>query len=98
MQALGFKQILTHRLTPQQIQLVKLLQVPAIDIKARIERELSENPALEQTQEAPEEKSEELSPTSEAAADLGEEEPIWGYRQYDSNADRMRREATIPVI
>lgn len=97
MQALGFKQILTHRLTPQQIQLVKLLQVPAIDIKARIERELSENPALEQAQEAPEEKSAELSPTSEAPADLGEEEPRWGYRQYDSHADRMRREATIPV-
>ena len=47
MQKLSLKQKLTQRLTPQQIQLIKLLQIPSIDINARIEQELTENPVLE---------------------------------------------------
>lgn len=41
--------MLTQRLTPQQIQLIKLLQVPSIDIRARIEQELADNPVLEES-------------------------------------------------
>jgi RNA polymerase sigma-54 factor len=48
MQELSLKQTLTQRLTPQQIQLIKLLQVPSVDIKARIEQELTDNPILEE--------------------------------------------------
>lgn len=47
MQKLSLKQKLIQKLTPQQIQLVKLLQIPAIDIRSRIEQELAENPILE---------------------------------------------------
>ncbi len=38
---------LQHRLSPQQIQLVKLLQLPAIALEQRIEEELEANPVLE---------------------------------------------------
>jgi RNA polymerase sigma-54 factor len=68
MQELSLKQTLTHRLTPQQIQLIKLLQVPSIDIKTRIEQEIAENPVLEASSS-----SEEASMSED---DLGEE-PIW---------------------
>ena len=74
MQELRLRQTLTQRLTPQQIQLIKLLQVPAADIKGRIEQELSANPVLEQTGEEPL-PQEEASPGEEVKLEdyLGEE-------------------------
>ena len=36
-----------QRLSPQQIQLMKLLQIPSAQIEQRIKEELEENPALE---------------------------------------------------
>jgi len=40
-------QKLQQKLSPQQIQLVKLLEVPALEMSERIMREVDENPALE---------------------------------------------------
>ncbi|HMP94451.1 MAG TPA: RNA polymerase sigma-54 factor, partial [Phnomibacter sp.] len=40
------------RLLPQQIQLMKLLQVPTANLEERIKEELEENPALELGEEA----------------------------------------------
>ena len=45
-QSLQFK--LLQKLSPQQIQLMKLLQVPTAIIDERIKEEIEENPALEQ--------------------------------------------------
>jgi RNA polymerase sigma-54 factor len=39
---------LEQRLSPQQIQLIKLLQVPTMELDARIKQELEENPALDE--------------------------------------------------
>ena len=36
-----------QRLSPQQIQLMKLLQIPTAQIEQRVKEELEENPALE---------------------------------------------------
>jgi RNA polymerase sigma-54 factor len=41
------QQKLQQRLSPQQIQLMKLLQVPTAQLETRIKEELEENPALE---------------------------------------------------
>ena len=49
-QSLQQKQL--QRLSPQQIQLMKLLQVPTVELEARIKQELEANPALD---EGPEE-------------------------------------------
>ena len=48
-QALQQKQLL--KLLPQQIQLMKLLQVPTANLEERIKEELEENPALEMTED-----------------------------------------------
>ena len=42
---------LEQRLSPQQIQLMKLLQVPTIELDQRIKQEIEENPALEEGSE-----------------------------------------------
>jgi RNA polymerase sigma-54 factor len=43
----SFQQKQLQRLSPQQIQLMKLLQIPSAQIEQRIKEELEENPALE---------------------------------------------------
>ena len=39
---------LQQKLSPQQIQLMKMLQLPTVEMEQRIKDELSENPALEE--------------------------------------------------
>ena len=48
----NLQQKLLQKLSPQQIQLMKLLQVPTANLDERIKEELEENPALEVTDEA----------------------------------------------
>jgi len=47
------QQKLLQKLSPQQIQMIKLLEVPAIQMEQRIKKELEENPALEEGEEIP---------------------------------------------
>lgn len=51
MQKLSLNQSLQQRLSPQQIQFIKLLQIPTFELAARIEEELEINPALEEGME-----------------------------------------------
>jgi RNA polymerase sigma-54 factor len=48
MQRLSQQQRLMLKLSPQQIQLLKLIQVPTAQLEERIKEEVEENPALEQ--------------------------------------------------
>ena len=47
----SLQQKLLQKLSPQQIQLMKLLQVPTAILEERIKEEMEENPALEQGEE-----------------------------------------------
>ena len=53
MQKLGLNQSLQQKLSPQQIQFIKLLQVPTAELESRIEEELEINPALEEGADEP---------------------------------------------
>ena len=68
MQKLGLSQSLQQKLSPQQIQFIKLLQVPTAELEGRIEEELEINPALEEgeEQEQEQEKPEELPAETES--------------------------------
>ncbi len=48
MQNLRIEQKMLQKLSPQQIQLMKLLQIPTATLEQRIEEELEANPALEE--------------------------------------------------
>jgi RNA polymerase sigma-54 factor len=48
MQNLRFEQKMLQKLSPQQIQLMKLLQIPTASLEQRIKEELEANPALEE--------------------------------------------------
>lgn len=56
----GLQQKLLQKLSPQQIQLMKLLQVPTANLEERIKEEMEENPALEQSDENDDSQNEEL--------------------------------------
>lgn len=55
MQKLSLNQSLQQKLSPQQIQFIKLLQVPTAELENRIEDELELNPVLEEGADEPEE-------------------------------------------
>lgn len=50
-QKLRLQQSLSQKLSPQQIQFIKLLQIPTTELLTRIEQELEVNPALEEGKE-----------------------------------------------
>ncbi|MBS1742729.1 MAG: RNA polymerase factor sigma-54 [Bacteroidetes bacterium] len=66
----SLQQKLLQKLSPQQIQLMKLLQVPTAILDQRIKEEIEENPALEQVEEGHEDEFE----TKDEFADANDEE------------------------
>jgi RNA polymerase sigma-54 factor len=69
-----------QKLSPQQIQLMKLLQVPTANLETRIKEELEENPALELDDESHDENADELK---DEFSEPGEEE----YEDKDGSED-----------
>jgi RNA polymerase sigma-54 factor len=111
MQKLGLSQSLQQKLSPQQIQFIKLLQVPTAELENRIEEELEINPALEEgeDQESPAEEAntEEEYPES-AETTSGSEEEIdikdylrdddySGYKMQGDGDDEEDRDMPIPM-
>ena len=81
--ALGqsLQQRLLQKLSPQQIQLMKLLQVPTANLEERIKEELEENPALEQGEE---DAKEEFENTEEEVITSDDAEPDGSVDEYDN--------------
>ncbi len=80
-QALLQKQL--QKLSPQQIQLMKLLQVPTANLEQRIKDEMEENPALELGEnEGENEYKEEVANEDEYAQD--DNEPSGSEEEYDN--------------
>jgi RNA polymerase sigma-54 factor len=105
----GLQQKLLQKLSPQQIQLMKLLQVPTAVLEERIKEELEENPALETGEDADKEKDEfetedEFKTEDEFDADGSEEEydhiDISEYVQEgdDDIADYKLRDDNYPEV
>jgi RNA polymerase sigma-54 factor len=76
----NLQQKLLQKLSPQQIQLMKLLQVPTANLEERIKEELEENPALELDEEKHDENADELK---DEFTENGEEE----YEEADGSED-----------
>ena len=70
---------LSQKLSPQQIQLMKLIQLPTLDFEQKIQREIEENPALEQGQNSSDENNDEAQDDYSDSDDLN----IDDYINYD---------------
>lgn len=81
------QQKLLQKLSPQQIQMIKLLEVPAILLEQRIKKELEENPALEEGQE---------EEVVEGANDADEEEVFEDKDQEEFTLDDYMEDDDVP--
>ena len=91
---------LSQKLSPQQIQLMKLIQLPTLDFEQKIQREIEENPALEQGQNSNDDNQEENQDDYSDSDDIN----IDDYLNYDdtpsyklnSNNSGRAEEKNIP--
>ncbi|MCU0402464.1 MAG: RNA polymerase factor sigma-54 [Algoriphagus sp.] len=109
MQKLNLSQNLSQKLSPQQIQFIKLLQVPTAELDTRIEEELEINPALEEGKEEEQEKSQEDDFEDSYEEDLGRDDnelnlddylddEYGGYKmQGDGNYNPDEEDREIPI-
>ncbi len=91
----GLEQKLQQRLSPQQIQGIKLLELPTIQLEQRIKQELEENPMLEE-----EIKERDETDTGDLSLEeyIRSEESAASYklRANNSSKDDERRAPTLP--
>jgi RNA polymerase sigma-54 factor len=81
----NLQQKLLQKLSPQQIQLMKLLQVPTAILEERIKEEMEENPALELDEEGHEDKFDESKDEfSETAEEDSYDEPDGTEEDYNN--------------
>ncbi|MBT1704980.1 RNA polymerase factor sigma-54 [Chryseosolibacter indicus] len=108
MQKLGLSQSLQQKLSPQQIQFIKLLQVPTAELETRIQEELEVNPALEQgdDQEGPEDVQpqedfqEQESSKADEEVDIKDylaDDDYSGYKMQGDGDDDEDKEMPIPM-
>lgn len=106
----GLHQKLQQKLSPQQIQLMKLLQVPTASLEERIKEEIEENPALEMgaeeydgDDEVPETsdafENEDISSHEEISQDFNEYDDdgeIADYKLKDDHVPELQESGSIP--
>jgi RNA polymerase sigma-54 factor len=76
MAKLSLIQSLQQKLSPQQIQFIKLLQIPVTELESRIEEELEINPALEEGKEETPENEQDSNDDFDAEDSFSESEEI----------------------
>ncbi|MFT4645546.1 MAG: RNA polymerase sigma-54 factor [Planctomycetota bacterium] len=111
MQRMNLSQKQMQKLSPQQIQLMKLLQVTTANLEQRIEEELEINPALESGEEEEEKEyddidSKEKEETTEEdyekddefdVDDYFQDDEIPDYKTYNNNHSADDEDKTIPI-
>lgn len=105
-QRLSLQQKLLQKLSPQQIQVIKLLEIPALQLEQRIKKELEENPVLEmeddssyeeESSDAPELKTEEDKDDEEfSVEDYLPDDEIPNYRLQTNNYSPDDKQVDIP--
>lgn len=101
------QQKLQQKLSPQQIQVIKMLEIPTLELEERIRQELEENPALEEGHEVAEEnvddfQQEDVNDVSETTEELDwenyidDEDDIPNYKLYANNSSPDDKHEEIP--
>lgn len=102
----GLQQKMQQKLSPQQIQLMKLLQVPTAMLEERVKEEIEENPALETGKDTLEGEEEEMSDmpeidderTEAVADDNSATDNFDAYGDEDDVADYRMRDENVPEL
>lgn len=99
----SLEQKLLQKLSPQQIQMIKLLEIPTLQLEQRIKNELEENPVLEEGDQnedidSPAEEEEENYSDSDEFSfeDYINDEDTPNYKLYSKNASQEDKKEEIP--
>lgn len=103
-QKLSLQQKLLQKLSPQQIQVIKLLEIPTVQLEQRIKKELEENPVLELADDSPSEETEGQEDQATAESDSDEfsledymdDDDIPEYRLTSNNYSKDDKQIDIP--
>ncbi|PTN10680.1 RNA polymerase factor sigma-54 [Mangrovibacterium marinum] len=103
-QKLSLQQRLLQKLSPQQIQVIKLLEIPTVQLEQRIKKELEENPVLEMQNDLPDEEGnmqEEENPNDRdneefSLEDYMDEDDIPEYKLAANNYSKDDKQIDIP--
>ena len=79
----GLQQKLVQKLSPLQIQTIKLLELPTLELEQRIKKELEENPVLDEAVESDD--TEEASSGNISLSEYSTDEQIPSYKLYANN-------------
>ena len=103
---LALQQKLLQKLSPQQIQVIKLLEIPTLQLEQRIKKEIEENPVLElegdenfgdEDEQAPELRSDEDRDDEEfSVEDYIPDDEIPNYRLNANNYSPDDRQVDVP--
>jgi len=105
----SLQQKLLQKMSPQQIQLMKLLQLPTIALEQRIKEEIEQNPALEDSSDSNDDDADDNSFDDETPEgdsrddfDLSEyisddDEPAYKYQANNYSSDDEEREVPISM-
>ena len=100
----SLQQRLLQKLSPQQIQLMKMLQLPTLELEKRIKEELELNPALDEGEEQNQELSEDnLDASTEKREDfnyqdyVNDETPYYKTQSNYSNKDQENNQTPLSL-
>ena len=87
-------QKLSQSLSPQQIQMIKLLELHTMQFEQHVKQEIEENPVLEEDESQAEEKDENKDITVD---DLKEDDDVPYYKGHISNISKDDKRRTVPI-
>lgn len=95
-------QKMDQRLSPQQIQLMKLLQVTTMELESRVQEEIEENPALEKGKEEEEDEfsnEEDKEEVEEEKFDISDyiDDDVADYKTQISNTSKDDEDKAVPI-
>ncbi|MCL1942710.1 MAG: RNA polymerase factor sigma-54 [Candidatus Azobacteroides sp.] len=98
-QKLKLQQKLQQKLSPQQIQVIKLLESTTLELEERVRQEVEDNPALEVSSELPDQmdaSSSEDTPVDLSLGDYSNEDDIPPYKLEADNKSGREKKEDIP--
>lgn len=85
-----------QKLSPQQIQMIKLLELPSLLLEQRIKQEIEENPVLEENQTSESESGEE-QPKEISVEEYLKEDDTPAYKMRTNNYSKDDRQPTVYI-
>lgn len=98
MQKLSLQQKLLQKLSPQQIQIIKLLEIPTVELEQRIKKELEENPILDASDSISAEERDKVDQLmSKKIDEINSGDGTPSYRYESNNSSKDDKVIDIPI-